>query len=101
MVRVEIREKTAHIQARSFMARTLGENGKARQAEGEGKVVELKKLHLDNARKLRGIYFIDAEEKESKETIKNALKKLETPIAPAMPCKIMKKNWESGASNKI
>ena len=59
------------------------------------------KLHLDNARKLRGIYFIDLEDNEFKETIKNARKKLETPIAPAMPCKIMKKNCGSGASNKI
>ena len=61
------------------------------------------KLHLDNARKLRGIYFIVPEDKEFKETIKNARKKLETPIAPAMPCKIMKsnKNCGSGASNKI
>ena len=59
------------------------------------------KLHLDDARKLRGIYFIDLEEKEFKETIKNARKKLETSIAPAMPCKIMKKNCGSGASNNI
>ena len=36
--------------------------------------------------KLRGIYFIDPEDKEFKETIKNAHKKLETPMAPAMPC---------------
>ena len=33
------------------------------------------KLHLENARKLRGIYFIDPEDKEFKETIKNARKK--------------------------
>ena len=59
------------------------------------------KLHLDNARKIRGIYFIDLEDKEFKETIKNARKKLETSVAPAMPCKIMKKNCGSGASNKI
>ena len=61
------------------------------------------KLHLENARKLRGIYFIDPEDREFKETIKNALKKLETPVAPAVPCKIMKsnKNCGSGASNKI
>ena len=58
------------------------------------------KLQLENARKLRGIYFIDPEDKEFKETIKNARKKLETPMAPAMPCKIMK-NCGSGASNKI
>ena len=58
-------------------------------------------LHPDNARKLRGIYFIDPEDKEFKETIKNARKKLKTPIALAMPCKNMKKNCGSGASNKI
>ena len=59
------------------------------------------KLHLENARKLRGIYFIDPEDKEFKETIKNARNKLETPVAPAMPCKIMKKNCGSGGSNKV
>ena len=74
-----------------------------------GKHAELKekqkwsneKLHLENARKLRGIYFSDPEDKEFKETIKNARKKLETPVAPAMPCKIMKKNCGSGGSNKV
>ena len=50
------------------------------------------KLHLDNARKLREIYFIDPEDKELKETIKNARKKWETPVTPAMPCKIIKNN---------
>ena len=39
------------------------------------------KLHLENARKLRGIYFIDPEDKEFKE--------------------IMKKNCGSGGSDKI
>ena len=58
------------------------------------------KLHLENARKLRGIYFIDPEDREFKETIKNAREKLETSVAPAMPCKIMK-NCGSGGSNKI
>ena len=48
------------------------------------------KPRLKNARKLRGIYFIDPEDKEFKETIQNARKKLETPMAPAMPCKISK-----------
>ena len=58
------------------------------------------KLQFENARKLRGIYFIDPEDTEFKETIKNARKKLETSVAPAMPCKIMK-NCGSGASNKM
>ena len=39
VVRVEIYEKAANIQARLFVARTLGENGKERQAEGEAKMV--------------------------------------------------------------
>ena len=64
-----------------------------------GRNVKLKERHkwsnekpkLDNAIRLRGIYFIDPEDKEFKETIKNARKKLETPMAPAMPCKTCKK----------
>ena len=75
----------------------MGKNAKLKEKQQWSN----EKLHLDNARKLRGIYFIDPEDKEFKETIKNARKKLETPIAPAMPCKIMKKNCGSGASNKI
>ena len=59
------------------------------------------KLH--SARKLREIYVIDPEDKEFKEAIKNARKKLETPMAPAMPWKILKnnKNCGSGATNKV
>ena len=72
-----------------------------------GKHVKLKekqkwseeKVHLENARKLRGIYFLDPEDKEVKETIKNARKKLETSVAPAMPCKISR-NCGSGGSDK-
>ena len=78
--------------------RTLDEIGKKCPAEREGKVVTWKTQH-DNARKLRGIYFIDPEDKEFKETIKNARKKLETSVAPAMPCKI-KKSCGSGGSDK-
>ena len=36
-------------------------------------------------------FFIDPKDQELKETIKNACKKLETPVAPAMPCKTSKK----------
>ena len=57
------------------------------------------KLHLVNARILRGIYFIHLEDQEFKETIKIARKKLETQVAPAMPCEITKrkKNCGNGA----
>ena len=74
----------------------MGKNAKLKEKQKWSN----EKLHLENARKLRGIFFIDPENKEFKETIKNARKKLETPIAPAMPCKIMKKNCGSGGSNK-
>ena len=77
-----------------------------------GRNAKLKEKHkwsdekpkLDNARRLRGIYFIDPEDKEFKETIKNARKKLETPMAPAMPCKTSKtcKHGETrGKTNEI
>ena len=77
--------------------KTMGKNAKLKERQKWSN----EKLHLENARKLRGIYFIDPEDKEFKETIKNARKKLETPIAPATPWKIMKKNCGIGASNKI
>ena len=92
-------EKTASIQARPSVARTLEINGKHAKLKEKQKWSD-ENLHLENVRKLRGIYFIDPEDTEFKETIKNARKKLETPIAPAMPCKIMK-NCGTGASNKI
>ena len=87
MVRGEINEKTADIQARSFMATNLETVGKNAKLKEKQKWSE-EKLHLENARKLRGIYFIDPEDKEFKETTKNARKKLETPVAPAMHCKL-------------
>ena len=74
----------------------MGKNAKLKEKQKWSE----EKLHLENARKLRGIYFIDPEDTEFKETIKNARKKLETSVAPAMPCKIVK-NCGSGASNRI
>ena len=64
----------------------------------------MKKPKLDNVRKKRGIYFIDPEDKEFEETIKNARKYLETTVAPAMPCKASKKEKHGatrGKSNEI
>ena len=49
------------------------------------------KPKLDNARKLRGIYFIDPDDKEYSEILKNARRNLERLVAPAMPCKRMDK----------
>ena len=39
-------------------------------------------------------------DKEFKETIKNACKKLETPMAPAMPCKTSKKSKQEETRGK-
>ena len=50
---------------------------------------------LDNARKLKGISFVDPDDKEYQETLKNARRKLERLVAPAMPCKRMDKQHRS------
>ena len=58
----EINKKTADIQVRSFMVRNLEnnweENAKLKEKQ---KCVQWKSSKLENARKLRGIYFIDPE----------------------------------------
>ena len=46
----------------------MGKNAKLKEKQKWSE----EKIHLENARKLRGIYFIDPEDKEFKETIKNA-----------------------------
>ena len=101
MVRGEIYEKTAQTSRPDHLWpeiwKTMGKNAKLKEKQKWSN----EKLHLENARKLRGIYFIDPEDKEFKETIKIARKKLETSVAPAMPCKILLKNCVSGASNKV
>ena len=75
----------------------LGRNAKLKEKQKWSH----EKPHLDNARKLRVIYIIDPEDTEFKETIKNARKKLETSVAPAMPCKIMKNCGNGEQSNKV
>ena len=79
--------------------KSMGKNAKLKEKQKWSH----EKLHLENAGKLRGIYFTDPEDKEFKETIKNARKKLETSVAPAMHCKIIKNNKKcgNGESNKI
>ena len=78
------------------LLRGMSKNAKLREKQKWA----TEKPKLDNARRLRGIYFIDPEDKEFKETIKNARKKLETPMAPAMPCKTCKKNKHGETRSK-
>ena len=58
------------------------------------------KFHLENARKLRGIYFIDPEDKELKEPSRMLVRNWKPSVALAMHCKILK-NCGSGACNEI
>ena len=76
--------------------KTMGRNAELKEKQKWSN----EKPKLDNARRLRGICFIDLEDKEFKETVKNARKKLETPMAPAMPCKISKKSKHGDTRGK-
>ena len=53
------------------------------------------KPKLNNARRMRGIYFNDPDGEENKEILRKARSKLERPTAPAMPCKRMDKQHPS------
>ena len=74
----------------------LGRNAKLKERQKWSHA----KPKLDNARRLRGTYFIDPKDKEFKETIRNARKKLETPVAPAVPCKTSKNSQHVVTSGK-
>ena len=47
----------------------------------------IEKPKLDNARKLRGIFFIEPEDEDFENIMTNARRKLEIPMLAAMPCK--------------
>ena len=74
----------------------LGRNAKLRDRQKWSN----EKQKLDNVRRLWGIDFIEAQDKKFNETIKNARKKLETPMAPAMHCKTSKNNQHVVTSSK-
>ena len=48
----------------------------------------IEKPKLENARRLRGIFFIEPDNEEFKDIMKNARRKLEIPMPAAMPCKL-------------
>ena len=50
----------------------------------------IEKPKLDNARRLRGIYFIDPEDEAFQDIVKRARRKLVIPMPAAMPCKLQR-----------
>ena len=54
----------------------------------------IEKPKLDNARKLRGIYFSHPDDEEFKGIMKNARRKLEVPMSVAMPCKTQRDKYK-------
>ena len=87
MVRGETEKKTNDLQARHFVARDLERYVRCTNTLKKRKKCAIEKPKLDNARKLRGIYFIDSEDEEFKNIMKNARRKLGIPMPAAMPCK--------------
>ena len=56
----------------------------------------IEKPKLDNARRLRGIFFIEPDYEEFKRTMKKARRKLEIPMPAAMPSRIqLHQHWET------
>ena len=57
----------------------------------------IEKPKLDNARRLRGIYFIDPKDGEFKDIMKNVDRKIGIPMAVAILCKtpLCQSSWET------
>ena len=89
----EATDKEAHdIQARLPVPEKWKDMSEAsKRKEKQNWAIE--KPKLDNARRLRGIYFIDPASAEFKETLQNAQRKLEVPMPAAMPCKTRGKEY--------
>ena len=56
------------------------------QQERKNSIGQKRKAKLDNARKLRGIHYVDPHDKEFNETLKHVRKKLEVHVDSATPC---------------
>ena len=59
----------------------------------EKQKLAIEKTKLDNVRRLRAIYFIDPDDEEFKDIMKNARRKLEIPMPAAMPCKLQRDKY--------
>ena len=70
----------------SCMARSMDEHCNTAQNREKQEWAK-EKPKLDNARRLRGIYFIDPDDQDYNKILRHARRKLERPMDPAMPCK--------------
>ena len=85
MVLVETDEKTNDLKVRQSMPE-MWKHMSAASKRKEKQKWAVEKPKLDNARRLRGIYFIDPEDEEFKDIMKNTRRKLEIPMPAAMLC---------------
>ena len=61
----------------------------------------IEKPKLDDARQLRGIFFIEPDDEEFKHNMKNARRKLDIPMPAAMSCKKTPANGSGETCRKI
>ena len=91
------------------MARSLVQHWEKPLTREKSKNGRTRNPKLENARRLRGIYFIDPGDGEYTETIKDARRKLEVPMVAAMPYRkgtkkhsgLQETEAKSDESNKI
>ena len=98
VVRWETDKGSNDNQTRHCVASSMHQNWEAAQNREEQEWAN-GKPKLDNARRLRNIYFIDLEDEKYKETMKNARRKLEVPMDEAFRCK--KRATHSSGSQEI
>ena len=85
MVRGETDKSSNDHQTRQCVARSMDPNWESRSDLRKARMGN-RDTKLDDARRLRGIYFIDPDDGEYKEIIKNARRNEEVPMEAAMPC---------------
>ena len=76
----EIDKSSNDYQTRSWKMSDAAQNREKQEWKNE-------KPKLDNVRQMKVIYFIDPDDEEYKEILKNPRRKLERSMAPIMPCR--------------
>ena len=87
MVNQETDEETNDFKTWQCMARYVEAFAWCIETQSKAKGGFSKNTKLDNARRVRGVYFFDPKDEESKDIMKNARVKLDIPMPAAMLCK--------------